>query len=119
MSLEESWPDFPRFMIAVARIVSTIRSPTDGQDGLAVFWTTAAARKVARRTLGAVVIEATPESFVEAIREAHERGVPWLYIGSEQNDRVFFEKVRLTIALGQYARDGQHRHGGQRPDSDH
>ncbi len=103
--------DYPRFMIAVARIVRTIRSPTDGQDGLAVFWTTAAARKVAGRTPGAVVIEATPEMFTEAIHQAQERGVSWLYIGSEQDDRVFFEKVRLTIAFGQYARDGQHRHG--------
>jgi len=103
--------EYPRFMIAVARIVSTIRSPTDGQDGLAVFWTKAAARKVARRTLGAVVIEATSEMFMEAIRIAHERGVSWLYIGTQQDDRVSFEKVRLTIALGQYARDGQHLHG--------
>ena len=44
--------DFPRFMVAVARNFITVRSPEARQNGLAVFWTTAAARKVARRTPG-------------------------------------------------------------------
>jgi len=111
MSQGTEWPDFPRFMIAVARIVSTIRSPTDGQEGLAVFWTRATAKRVARSKPGAVVVEATPEMFVEAIRIAHERGVPWLYIGTELGNGVDFQRVRMAVALGQYAKDGQHRHG--------
>jgi len=108
---KSDWPDFPRFMVAVARKFVTVRSPEDGHDGLTVFWTKSAARKVARRTPGAIVVEATPEMFVEAIHQAHERGVPWLYIGSELGNSVDFQRVRLAVALGQYARDGQHRHG--------
>ncbi len=80
MNQNAEWPDYPRFMIAAARKVSTIRSPKDGQEGLAVFWTKSAAKKVARRTPGTtVIVEATPEMFVEAIHKAHEMGVPWLY----------------------------------------
>jgi len=33
-----------------------------------------------------------------------------LYIGSELGSSVDFQRVRLVMALGQYARDGQHRH---------
>ena len=58
---------FPRFMIA-ARRVSTIRSSTDGQEGLAVFWSRAAAKRVARSKPGTVVVEATKE---EAVAEWH------------------------------------------------
>lgn len=67
--------DFPRFMIAVPPNVSTIRSPIDGQEGLAVFWTRAAAMRVARTKPGTVVVEATPEIFMDAIRKTHEMGV--------------------------------------------
>jgi hypothetical protein len=102
---------FPRFMIAVPPNVSTIRSPIDGQEGLAVFWTRAAAKRVARTKPGAIVVEATPEMFMDAIKKTHEMGVPWLYIGSELGSSVDFQRVRLMMALGQYARDGQHRHG--------
>ena len=49
--------------------------------------------------------------FVEAIHKAHERGVPWLYVGSELDGGVDFQRVRLAVALGQYASDGQHWHG--------
>ena len=108
---QEDFPAFPRFMIAVPPNVSTIRSPVDGQEGLAVFWTRAAAKRVARTKPGTVVVEATPEMFMEAIRKTHEMGVPWLYIGSELGSSVDFQRVRLVMALGQYARDGQHRHG--------
>jgi len=48
--------------------------------------------------------------FMEAINKAHEMGVPWLYIGTELGSDVDFRRVRLAVALGQYARDGQHRH---------
>jgi hypothetical protein len=58
------------------------------------------------------VVEATPEMFVEAINKAHERVVPWLYVGRELGNGVDFQRVRLAVALGQYARDGQHRHSG-------
>ena len=102
---------YPRFMIAVARKISTIRSPNNGQDGLAVFWTKSAAKRVARSKPGTVVVEATPEMFVEAIKKAHEMGVPWLYIGTDLGNGVDFLRVRLAVALGQYVRDGQHRHG--------
>ena len=108
---QEDFPAFPRFMVAVPPNVSTIRSPVDGQEGLAVFWTRAAAKRVARTKPGTVVVEATPEMFMDAIRKTHEMGVPWLYIGSELGNSVDFQKVRLAMALGQYARDGQHRHG--------
>lgn len=111
MNHDAEWPDYPRFMIAAARKVSTIRSPKDGQEGLAAFWTKAAAKKVARSKPGTIVVEATPEMFMEAIKKAHEMGVPWLCIGSELGDGVDFQRVRLAVALGQYARDGQHRHG--------
>ena len=111
MNLDNDLPDFPRFMIAAARKVSTIRSPKDGQEGLVVFWTKAAAKKVARSKPGTVVVEATPEMFVKAIHKAHEMGVPWFYIGTELGDGVEFQRVRLTVALGQYAHDGQHQHG--------
>lgn len=105
-------PDaFPRFMIAAARKVSTIRSPTDGQEGLAVFWTRAAAEEVAHTKPGTVVVEATKEMLGEALYKAHEMDVPWLYIGSDLDDRVRFDRVRLALLLGQYAGDGQHRHG--------
>lgn len=110
--------DFPRFMVAVNRKFITMPSPKDGQDGLAIFWTKAAAKKVARHTPGAaVIVEATPEMFVEAIKKALTMGVPWLYIGTELGDGVDFQRVRLAVPLGQYARDGQHRHGEkqQRP----
>jgi len=86
--------EYPRFMIAVARIVSTIRSPTDGQDGLATFWTRDAARKVACRTPGAVVVEATQE--------------PWLYIGTENGGRISFQRISFVVVLRQFARDRQH-----------
>ena len=46
-----------------------------------------------------------------ALHKTHEMDVPWLYIGSELGDSVDFQKVRLVMALGLYARDGQHRHG--------
>ena len=72
--------------------------------------TKAAAKKVARSKPGAVVVEATPEMFVEAIK-THKMGVPWLYIGTELGDGVDFQRVRLALALGQYARDGHHWHG--------
>ena len=49
--------------------------------------------------------------FGEAIHKSHERGVPWLYVGSEFGNGVDFQRVRLAVALGQYARDGQHWHG--------
>jgi hypothetical protein len=110
MIQDADWSEFPRFMIA-ARKVSTIRSPKDNQEGLAVFWTKAAAKKVARSKPGTVVVEATPEMFVEAMKKAHEMSVPWLYIGTELGSGVDFRRVRLTVALGQYARDGQHQHG--------
>lgn len=103
-------PDYPRFMIAAARKVSTSRSPKDGQEGLAAFWTKDAAKKVARSKPRTVIVEATPEMFMEAINKAHEMGVPWLYIGTELGSDVDFRRVRLAVALGQYARDGQHRH---------
>jgi len=103
--------DAPRFMIAAARKVSTIRSPKDGQEGLAAFWTKAAAKKIARSKPRTIVVEVTPEIFVEAIKKAHEMGVPWLYIGTELGSGVDFRRVQLAVALGQYARDGQHRHG--------
>lgn len=101
--------DCPRF--AVARMSITFRSPDDGQDGLAAFWTGAAARKVVRRTPGAVVVEATQEMFVEPILKAHERGVPWLYVGSDLPVGVDFRRVPLAMAVGQYAVGGQRRHG--------
>ena len=103
--------EFPRFMIAVDEKIITIRSPKDGQDGLAVFWSEAAASKVARRTTEAVVIEATQEMFVVAVKKSHEMGVPWLYIGTDLEVGVEFERVRLVMALGLFAFDGQHRHG--------
>ena len=108
---QEDFPAFPRFMVAVPPNVSTIRSPVDGQEGLAVFWTRAAAMRVARTKPGTIVVEATQEMFMDAIRKTHEMGVPWLYIGSELGSSVDFQRVRLVMALGQYARDGQHRHG--------
>ena len=75
---------YPRFMVAVANKVVTLPSPKDGQHGLAVFWTEAAAKRVARKTPGeAVIVEATPEMFVEALNKAHQMGVPWMYIGDE------------------------------------
>lgn len=111
MNPETDWPDYPRFMVAVPPNVSTIRSPVDGQEGLAVFWTRAAAMRVARTKPGTIVVEATQEMFMDAIRKTHEMGVPWLYIGSELGSSVDFQRVRLVMALGQYARDGQHRHG--------
>lgn len=46
--------------------------------------------------------------FVEAVHKANEMGVPWLYIGSELDGNVDFKRVRLRVALGQYAKDGQH-----------
>ena len=65
-----SHPDnLSRSMVAIARKFITVRSSEDGQEGLAVLWTKAAARKIARRTPGAVVVEATPEMFVEAIQK--------------------------------------------------
>src|SRR4051812_7728110 len=100
------------FTITDPRRVSTIKSPNDCQNGLAVFWTKA--RNVRRTPGAAVIIEATPEMFVEAIKKAHQMGVPWLYIGSKLGDGVDFQRVRLAVALGQYARDGQHRHGEER-----
>lgn len=54
------WPDFPRFMVAVNRKFITMPSPKDGQHGLAVFWTKAAAKKVARSKPGTIVVESTP-----------------------------------------------------------
>ncbi len=111
MNRNSNWPDFPRFIIADPPRVSTIKSPVDGEDGLAVFWSKAAAKRVARTNRGTVVVEVTPQMFVEAIHKANEMGVPWLYIGNERDGRVYFERVRLTVAQGQYARDGQHRHG--------
>ena len=103
--------DYPRFMVAVARKFITVRSPDDGQEGLAAFWRKATARKVARRTPGAVVVEATQGMFVEAIRKAHEMGVPWLYVGSDLPVGVDFRRVPLAMAVWQYAVDGQHRQG--------
>lgn len=38
MTQKSNWPDYPRFMIADPPRVSTIKSPVDGEDGLAVFW---------------------------------------------------------------------------------
>lgn len=111
MTKKSNWPDYPRYMIADPPRVSTIKSPVDGEDGLAVFWSRAAAKRVSRTNPGTVVVEVTPQMFVEAMHKANEIGVPWLYIGSEQENRVYFERVRLTVALGQYARYGQHRHG--------
>lgn len=106
MNQDAERPDCPHFMIAAARKVSTIRSPKDGQEGLAAFWTKAAAKKVARSKPRTVIVEATPEMF-----KAHEKGVPGLYIGTELGSGVDLRRVRLAVALGQYARDGQHRHG--------
>ena len=101
---------YPPNALASCRKVSTIRSPTDGQEGLVVFWTRAAAKKVARTKPGTVVVEATQEMFVEAIKKAHEIGVPWLYIGSDKVG-VDFQRVTLAMVVGQYTFDGQHRHG--------
>jgi len=67
MNQHEEWLDYPRFMVAVNRKFVTLPSPKDGQHGLAVFWTKSTAKKVARSKPGAVVIEATPEMFVEAL----------------------------------------------------
>ncbi len=44
--------DFPRYMVAVNRKFITMPSPNDGQHGLAVFWTRAAAKTIARHTPG-------------------------------------------------------------------
>ena len=111
MSRDKRSPAFPRFMIAAPPKVSTIRSPVDGQEGLAVFWTKTAAEEVALTNPGTIVVEATKEMLGEAMYKAHEMGVPWLYIGSELDDRVSFQRVRLAVAIGQYVGDGQHRHG--------
>jgi len=59
--------DFPSFMIVAGTKAVTIKSPTDGDDGLVMCWTKAAAEKVARRTPAAVVVEATTEMLVEAM----------------------------------------------------
>ena len=91
--------DYPRFMVAVTRRFITVRSPEYGQDGLTVFWTRAAARKIARRTPGAVV-EATQVMFVEAVHKAHEMGVPWLYVGSDLPVGVDFRRVPLALPSG-------------------
>ena len=40
-------------------------------------------------------------------------GRAWLHGGSEMDRGVDFQRMRLDVALGQYARDGQHRHGEQ------
>lgn len=45
------------------------------------------------------------------MHKANEMGVPWLYIGSEQDDRVYFERVRLAVALGSMG-DGNEVGGG-------
>ena len=71
----------------------------------------AAAKRVVIAKPDTFVIEATPEMFVEAMHKAHGMAVPWLYIGSETDDRVHFQRGWMAVALGQYARDGQHRHG--------
>ena len=102
MNPKNDWPDFPRFMIAVPPNVGTIRSPEDGQEGLAVFWTRPAALRVARSKPETEVIEATPEMFVEAIKKANEMGIPWLYIGRELGRNVDFQKVPMTVAVGGY-----------------
>ena len=70
---QEDFPAFPRFMIAIPPNVSTIRSPIDGQEGLAVFWTRAAAKRVALTKPGTKVIKATPEMFMESIRKGCDR----------------------------------------------
>ncbi|MGE3408648.1 MAG: hypothetical protein AB7I37_17650 [Pirellulales bacterium] len=108
-----SHEDFPRFMVVAGTKAVTIKSPVDGEDGLVACWTEAAAEMVAQKTPGAVVVRATPEVFVAAIREAHKMGIPWLYFGKELGNGVDFTKVRVSMALGLYAKDGQHRHGGK------
>lgn len=105
MNPETDWPDFPRFLISVPPNVSTIRSPIDGQEGLAVFWTRAAALRVARTRPGTDVVDATPDMFMDSLWKAHDM--------SELGSTVDFQRVRLVMALGQYARDGQHQHRGK------
>lgn len=93
--------DFPRFLVVAGTKAVTIKSPEDGEQGLVVCWTEAAAEKIARKTPGAVVVRATPEMFLKAMREAHRMGIPWLYHGNELGDGVDFTKVRLSMALTQ------------------
>ena len=108
----EEADSFLGFMIVVGTKAVTITSPEDSEQGVVMCWTKAAAEKVARRTPAAVVVRATPEMFVAAIREAHRIGIPWLSFGKELGNGVDFTKVRISMALGLYAKDGQHRHGG-------
>ena len=57
------------------------------------------------------MVEATQVMFVEAVHETHEMGVRWLYVGSDLPVGVDFRRVPLAMAVGQFAVDGQHRHG--------
>lgn len=108
-----SQEDFPRFMVVAGTKAVTIKSPTDGEDGLVMCWTETAAKHIAQKTPGAVVVRATPEMFVTAIRKAHKMGISWLYFGKELGDGVDFTKARIVMALGLSVKDGQHRHGGK------
>lgn len=102
-------PDYPEYLIAIGTKAITIPSPQDGQDGLVACYSRRAAEIVARSMTEAVIVRATPEMFVEACRKANRIGVPYLYLGRESGDDVYFERVRLALALGQVAGDGQHR----------
>jgi hypothetical protein len=98
-------------MVAASGKFVTVRSPHDHQDGLVICYSEEAAERIARRTPGGVVVEATPEMTVAACREARRMGVPFVYFGRESGDGVYFTKLRLDVGLGLAANDGQHRHG--------
>jgi hypothetical protein len=104
-------PDYPQHLIAIGTKAITLPSPIDGQDGIVACYSRRAAEIVSRKMPGAVIVQATLEMFVDACRKASRIGVPYLYLGRESDDDVYFERVRLVLALGQYAGDGQHRHG--------
>jgi hypothetical protein len=103
--------DLPRWMVAAFGKFVTLRSPEDHQDGLVICYSEAAAERIARKTPGGVVVEATPEMIVAAYRGAHRMGVPFVYFGRESGNDVYFTRLRLDLALGQFVKDGQHRHG--------
>lgn len=102
-------PDYPQYLIAIGTKAITLPSPIDGQDGLVACYSRRAAEIVSRSMTEAVIVRATPEMFVEACLEAHRIGVPYLYAGRQSGDDVYFERVRLALALGQVAGDGQDR----------
>lgn len=102
--------NYPRYMVVVGTKAVTTKSPHDGQEGLVVCWTRSAAEKIARKTPGASVVNATEEMELAAIHEAYRMGVPWLHVGTDLGPGVDFKRVRLAILVKQTAFDGQHRH---------